>query len=136
MTFYSDMADVATDLLTEFGRTIVLSRPAYNFDDDTNSPASGGVVNHNTIGLFTKINCDLLTGTRIQSTERIAVIDASVAPQMGDLMDVSGTVQGEAVGAAPGIILSAGQAVAWTIMKIREINPAGTPIAYFVQVSR
>lgn len=136
MTFYADMADDVTDLLTEFGRSVVLSRPAYNFDDDTNQPATGGVVNHTTVGLFTKINKDLIDGSRIQSTERIMVIDASVAPQMGDLLDVSGDTQAEAVGAAPGIILSAGQAVAWTIVKIREINPAGVPLAYFVQVMR
>ena len=55
------------------------------------------------------------------------VIDASTEPRMGDLLDVSGLVAVEAVGAAPGAILSAGQAVAWTITAIREINPAGTP---------
>jgi len=26
--------------------------------------------------------------------------------------------------------------VAWTITKIKEINPAGTPLCYFVQVMR
>lgn len=136
MTFYSEMAADVTDLLTEFGRSIILSRPAYNFDNNTNQPSSGGLVNHTTVGLFTEINKDLIDGSRIQSTERIMVIDASVAPQMGDLLDVSGIVQAEAVGAAPGVILSAGQSVAWTIVKIREINPAGTPLAYFLQVAR
>lgn len=136
MTFYAEVAATATELLAEFGRTIVLSRPTYNFDNSTNKPTSGGVSNLSSVGLFTRISRDLDTGTRIQSTERIMVLDASVAPQMGDLVDVSGATQSENVGSAPGTILSTGQATAWTITKIREINPSGTPICYFVQVMR
>lgn len=136
MTFYAETAEVATDLLTELGRQIVLTRPALNFDDATNKPVSGGTVNHTTVGVFTKIDRSLADGTRIASTDRIMVIDASVTPQMGDLLDVSGMVQAEAVGAAPGIVLTTGQAQAWAIVDIKEVNPAGTPICYFVQVRR
>lgn len=136
MTFYAEMADTATELLTEFGRAIVLTRPSLNFDPVTNRPTSGGTTNFTTVGAFTSIKRDLNSGTRIQASERIMVIDASVQPQMGDLLDVSGLVASESVGAAPGIILRDGQAVAWTITAIREINPAGTPICYFVQVQR
>lgn len=136
MTFYAEMAETATEMLSEFGRSIVLSRPSYNFDNATNKPTSGGVSNLTTVGLFTRISRDLETGSRIQSTERVMVIDASIAPLIGDLVDVSGVTESENVGAAPGVILSTGQAAAWTITKIREINPAGTPICYFVQVQR
>lgn len=136
MTFYADMADTATDLLTEFGQEVTITRPSLNFDPVTNKPTSGGTVNNTTVGLFTNIDRSLVDGTRIQDTERVMVIDASFAPRMGDLVDVSGAVVAESVGAAPGIILSAGQAVAWTIVAIREINPAGTPVCYFVQVRR
>lgn len=136
MTFYSEMADTATELLTEFGQKITITRPSLNFDPVTNKPTSGGTVNNTTVGLFTNIDRSLVDGTRIQDIERVMVIDASFAPRMGDLVDVSGAVVAESVGAAPGIILSAGQAVAWTIVAIREINPAGTPVCYFVQVRR
>lgn len=136
MTFYAEMAATASEMLTEFGRAIVLSRPSYNFDNTTNKPISGGTSNLTTVGLFTRIDRDLADGTRIQSTERVMVIDASVAPMVGDLVDVSGITQAENVGAAPGIILSNGQAVAWTITKTKEVNPAGTPICYFIQVRR
>jgi hypothetical protein len=136
MTFYADMADTATDLLTEFGQEVTITRPSLNFDPVTNKPTSGGTVNNTTVGLFTNIDRSLVDGTRIQDTERVMVIDASFAPRMGDLVDVYGAVAAESVGAAPGIILSAGQAVAWTIVAIREINPAGTPVCYFVQVRR
>ena len=136
MTFYADMANTATEMLTEFGRTVVLTRPSYNFDPVTNKPVSGGTNNLTTVGLFTRIDRDLADGTRIQSSERVMVIDGSVAPLVGDLLDVSGNTQSENVGAAPGTILSEGQAVAWTITKIKEINPAGTPLCYFVQVMR
>jgi len=136
MTFYADMADTATDLLTEFGQEVTITRPSLNFDPVTNKPTSGGTVNNTTVGLFTNIDRSLVDGTRIQDTERVMVIDASFAPRMGDLVDVSGAVVAESVGAAPGIILSEGQAVAWTIVAIRDINPAGTPVCYFVQVRR
>ena len=136
MTFYAEMATMATELLTEFGRSIVLTRPSLNFSNITNKPVSGGTTNLTTIGAFTNIKRSLVDGARIQDAERVMVIDASTEPRMGDLLDVSGLVAVEAVGAAPGTILSAGQAVAWTIVAIREINPAGTPICYFVQVRR
>jgi len=136
MTFYADMATTATELLTEFGQDIVITRPSLNFDPVTNKPISGGTVNNTTVGMFTTINRSLVDGTRIQDTERVMVIDSSFAPRMGDLVDVSGAVAAENVGAAPGTILSAGQAVAWTIVAIRDINPAGTPVCYFIQVRR
>lgn len=136
MTFYSDMAATATDLLTEFGRSINLTRQSLNFDPIQNKPTSGGTQNLTTVGMFTSIKRGLVDGTRIQDKERIMVLDASVEPRMGDLLDVSGLVAAENVGAAPGVILSNGQAVAWTITAIKEISPAGTPICYFVQVQR
>lgn len=136
MTLYSDMAATATEMLTEFGRSINLTRQSLNFDPIQNKPTSGGASNLATVGMFTSIRRNLSDGTRIQDNERIMVLDASVEPRMGDLLDVSGLVAAEHVGAAPGIILSEGQAVAWTITQIREINPAGTPICYFVQVRR
>lgn len=136
MTFYSEMADTATDMLTEFGQSIVITRPSLNFSNITNKPVSGGTVSLATVGLFTKIDRSLVDGTRIQDTDRVMVIDASVSPRMGDLLDVSGMVTPESVGAAPGIILSPGQALSWTIVAIKDINPAGTPVCYFVQVRR
>ncbi len=136
MTFYSEMAATATEMLTEFGRSICLTRQSLNFDPIENKPASGGTANLTTVGMFTRITRNLADGTRIQDNERVMVLDASVEPRMGDLLDVSGLVAADNVGAAPGIILSNGQAVAWAITQIREINPAGTPICYFVQVQR
>lgn len=130
------MADTATDMLTEFGQSIVITRPSLNFSNITNKPVSGGTVSLATVGLFTKIDRSLVDGTRIQDTDRVMVIDASVSPRMGDLLDVSGMVTPESVGAAPGIILSPGQALSWTIVAIKDINPAGTPVCYFVQVRR
>ena len=102
MTFYAEMATMATELLTEFGRSIVLTRPSLNFSNITNKPVSGGTTNLTTIGAFTNIKRSLIDGTRIQDTERVMVIDASTEPRMGDLLDVSGLVAVEAVGAAPG----------------------------------
>jgi len=136
VTFYDEMASMATELLTEFGQEIVLTRPSLNFSNITNKPISGGKTNLTTICVLTNRDRSLVDGTRIQDTDRVMVIDASVSPRMGDLLDVSGMVTTESVGAAPGIILSPGQALSWTIVAIKDVNPAGTPICYFVQVRR
>ena len=62
MTFYADMADTATEMLTEFRRTVVPTRPSYNFDPVTNKPVSGGTNNLTTVGLFTRIDRDPADG--------------------------------------------------------------------------
>ena len=64
------------------------------------------------------------------------VIDGSVAPLVGDLLDVSGNTQSENVGAAPGTIPErrAGRGVD------HHQDPRGQPgwisACYFVQVKR
>lgn len=137
-TLYEEMAQTCVDLMEEFGLTINIVRPSYNFDNATNKPASGGVATHPTAGIFTKIDRMPVSGTRVQHGERLMALVPTFRPQMGDRVDVSMTGDSTATttGAAPGIILSQGQAGAWTIQEIQEINPAGTPVVFFVRVSR
>ena len=61
MTFYAEMATMATELLTEFGRSIVLTRPSLNFSNITNKPVSGGTTNLTTIGALPTSSAVLLT---------------------------------------------------------------------------
>jgi len=70
--------------------------------------------------------------------ERVLVLVPTFKPRMSDLIDTSTTGDATAttVGAAAGTILSQGQQEAWTIKEIQEINPAGTPIAYFLRISK
>ena len=61
-------------------------------------------------------------GTRIQSSERVMVIDGSVAPLGGRPAGRPATRNRKTSEPRPEPFLSEGQAVAWTITKIREIN--------------
>lgn len=134
MSFYSDMAAMAAEMLAEFGTDIAITRIAHNFDPVANQPVSGGSQVLVVKGVFTAINKSLVDGTRISESERVVLIGPGIEPKTGDFLGMAQSVQ--AVGGAPGVVLAAGAALPWTIKHIRAINPAGTPICYFVQVQQ
>ena len=138
MTFYSDMADTASELLAEFGTAVNIVRPALNFNNTTNKPTSGGNTVIASTGVFRSIARRLVDGTRIQSGDRELVMVPDVEVRMGDRIDVSsiGDTTATTVGGAPGIILGAGIAGTWAIQEINEIRPAGVLLAYVVRVRR
>ncbi len=136
--FYGRMAATVTRLLTEYGTAVNIVRPALNFDNTTNKPASGGNTVIASIGVFREIARRLVDGTRIQSGDRELVMMPDVEVRMGDRIDVSsiGDTTATTVGGAPGIILGAGVAGSWAIQEINEVRPAGTILAYVVRVRR
>lgn len=138
MTFYTEMADTASELLTEYGTAVNIVRPALNFDNTTNKPTSGGNTVIASTGVFRSIARRLVDGTRIQSGDRELVMVPDVEVRMGDRIDVSsiGDTTATTVGGAPGIILGAGIAGTWAIQEINEIRPAGVLLAYVVRVRR
>lgn len=138
MSFYSDMATTVLELLTEFGLSVNVMRPSYNFDDVTNQPTSGGITTTATTGIFLQIDKMPVSGTRIAAGERVIAFVPGYRIQLGDRIDVSMTGDSTAttVGTAPGIILSQGQSGTWSIAELQEINPAGTPLVFFARVTR
>ena len=138
MTFYTEMADTASELLAEFGTAVNIVRPALNFNNTTNKPTSGGNTVIASTGVFRSIARRLVDGTRIQSGDRELVMVPDVEVRMGDRIDVSsiGDTTATTVGGAPGIILGAGVAGSWAIQEINEVRPAGTILAYVVRVRR
>lgn len=138
MTFYTEMADTASELLAEFGTAVNIVRPALNFNNTTNKPTSGGNTTIASTGVFRSIARRLVDGTRIQSGDRELVMVPDVEVRMGDRIDVSsiGDTTATTVGGAPGIILGAGIAGTWAIQEINEIRPAGVLLAYVVRVRR
>ena len=138
MTFYTEMADTASELLAEFGTAVNIVRPALNFNNTTNKPTSGGNTVIASTGVFRSIARRLVDGTRIQSGDRELVMVPDVEVRMGDRIDVSsiGDTTATTVGGAPGIILGAGIAGTWAIQEITEIRPAGVLLAYVVRVRR
>lgn len=119
MTFYSEMAKMATELITEFGQDVVITRET----DEVVNPVTGEVeVEANTQefivkGVMKKYPENLIDGTRITSSDREIIIEASVVePLITDTVSINSQE--------------------WPIMEIHSINPAGTPLVYSIRVRR
>jgi len=115
--FYGDMSAAATELLAEFGKSLVLRRTnPGTYDPVTGRETGGSTDDLPTTGLYTKISADYIATHQVQTGDKLAVIDASQEPQMTDKL-----VDGANV---------------WQVVDIDKIDPAGTPIAYFVRVRK
>ncbi len=119
MDFYQDMANVAHNLLSEYGQTVTITREGsteYNpYEGVTNS---GGTV-YNGVAIFEPYedNRDdsLIEAGDIKIT--LASKNLSEAPQISD------TIQG-----VDGIV--------WRVVNIKELNPAGTSLIYEIQARK
>lgn len=113
--FYDDMAATATELLTEFGKALQLRRASAGTYDPVTGTTTGATITYaDIIGIFIRITQDYAATNEVQQGDRLMVIGPSVAPQMTDKVVVG--------------------ASALTIVNIVPINPAGTPLAYKLQV--
>jgi len=116
MAFYDDMAVVAVELLTEFGGAVTLPRVTDgSYDPVTGETTAGSDDTQATIGLIKPYPDNLVDGTRIRSTDKMLVLTASVEPLMTDTPQMGGVTLG-------------------SVESIKTVNPAGTPICYFVQI--
>ena len=112
MSFYDDMADTVTELLTEFGKTVTLSRSTTTFDPVTGMNSASSTESLDTIGVIVPIRQSLIDGTRVQVGDKFYTLGPDVAPAMSDKID------------------------GWSLVAIEPINPAGTVLAYKVQVRK
>ena len=111
MTLYSDLANVAVELLTEFGQSITLTRTT----GETTDPVSGAVfqgasADQLTTGVMKPYAKNLIDGNLIQVGDKEVVLSPTVAPLTTDRINDM------------------------QIVNITEINPAGTVLIYKVQV--
>lgn len=88
MAFYDDMQDVATELLTEFGRPVTFERVTSVFNPITGMDTSRTTETTDTVGVEIPINQALIDGTRVQVGDKFIVIDASFEPMMSDRLMV------------------------------------------------
>lgn len=89
MAFYDDMADVATELLTEFGRAITFEQVTTVFNPITGTDTTRTVTEHSTVGVEIPIRQALIDGTRVQVGDRFLIVDDSYAPSMSDRLQDS-----------------------------------------------
>lgn len=117
MSFYDDMAATALELLNEFGQSVTLTRRTGNsIDPITGTVTAGTDASVITTGLIKPYPDSLVDNTRILSGDKEIVLSNQYVPTMTDKPRINGED--------------------WIIVNIKTINPAGTPVCYFVQVRK
>lgn len=117
MSFYQDMADVALELLDEFGAAVTLQRTTgASVDPVTGEITSGTDASVVTTGLIKPYPDRMIDGTRILQGDRELVLSDEQTPVASDKIVVGGEN--------------------WSIVNIKTISPAGIPVCYFCQVRK
>jgi len=115
--FYDEMAEMALELLTEFGAPVTLSRETGGSTDPITGVVTPGVdASVTTTGLIKPYPDKMADGVRILDSDRELVLTAEEEVFPGDKPVVDGED--------------------WAIIRITTIKPAGTAVVYFVQVRR
>lgn len=118
MTFYSDMNATVLELLAEFGASLVLIRKVSDAFDPVDGEVSSLVTSNNVInGVFVEWNESLLRSFgNVASEDRLLLIDSTIEPLTTDRITVGGDFL--------------------EIVNISPIKPAGTALAYYLQVRK
>lgn len=118
MAFYDEMAVLALDLIAEFGQPVTL-RDTQPAEYDPDNPGGGDVVIEQAAqGIMLDY-----TGQEFQNNTLIQRGDKKLkVAALGLEWKPKPLVQAEVQGKA------------WTVINFNEINPAGTPLVYELQV--
>lgn len=116
MTFYNEMAATALELLAKFGAPVTLQRVTIGAYDPATGSASNSTSNLTTTGIVRSYASKQIDGERVKVGDKEVVLSNEQAPLLSDKI---------LVGSVP-----------WSIVNIREVNPAGTVLVYFVQVRK
>lgn len=119
MAFYDEMADVALQLITEFGQTVTLKRTqAGEYDPETGTRGNGLVEEQPAQGILLDY-----TGIEFQASTQIQQGDKKLK------------VAAKGLGWPPGLANKAViQGMTYSVINVNETNPAGTPLVYTLQV--
>lgn len=117
MTFYSEMAVTASELITEFGMPVILQRTSGGTFDPVTGQTTGAITTEITAqGIQKNYKASLIDGTRIKHGDKLYVLDDSQAPDVSDKVKVGVEY--------------------WSIVSLDAVEPAAIPIVYFVQVRK
>lgn len=115
MTFYSGLATTATRLLTEKGQQATWSRTTGGtFNPATGATTGGTTTNYSAYGVLLDFDTRLIDGDNILRTDKRFVMQSGDVPEVNDVVTVN--------------------SVAYTVLAIRETNPAGTAVIYELQL--
>lgn len=115
--FYDRMAATAARLIGKFGAPVILPRQVGGSSNPVTGEVIPGIDNSvTTTGILKKFPDNLIDGTRIQTGDRVLILDSSVQPLMTDRPVIGGK--------------------AWTPVSIDTVSPAGIDLVYFVHCRR
>ena len=122
MAFYDDMASMALNMITEYGQPVTLRNlQRGEYDPDASAPAPQVAVEQDVQGLLMEY-----TGREFEASSLILTGDKKLK------IPAKGLAWVPALGSKALI-----QGVEWSIVPpVKEVNPAGTPILYELQVRR
>lgn len=113
MSFYEDMAQLASDMVTEYGRSMLLR--SYIVTGTDYEPIKTAIDTAIT-GVFTTFNTSDIDGTLIKSEDKICIVDANIVPDKSNSIVDSGFV--------------------YEIINVMEIKPAEVGILYKLHVRK
>lgn len=118
MAFYDEMAALALELIAEFGQPVTL-RDIHPGEYDPDNPGSGEVI--------------------LEQTAQGILLDFTGLEFQNDTLIVRGDkklkLAALGMGWKPRPLIKADvQGKTWTVINFKEVNPAGTPILYELQV--
>lgn len=120
MAFYNEMAVMALDMITEFGQPVIIRATTDGeYDPETGTAGPGTVTEQTALGILLDF-----TGQEFQTNSLIKQGDKKLK------------IAAQGLAWAPGLLNKViAQGRTWSIVPpLKEINPAGTPILYELQV--
>ncbi|WEJ03502.1 hypothetical protein N2A98_15220 [Pseudomonas sp. FJ2-5-13] len=120
MAFYDEMAVMALEMITEFGQHVTISKTEPGeYDPETGGEAPGATVEQTAQGILLDF-----TGIEFQNNSLIKQGDKKLKIAAQGLTWVPGLLDK---------VVAQGRT--WSIVPpLKEVNPAGTPILYELQV--
>ncbi|WP_419795112.1 hypothetical protein MYA83_12690 [Pseudomonas palleroniana] len=120
MAFYDEMAVMALEMITEFGQSVTISKTEPGeYDPETGGEAPGTTVEQVAPGILLDF-----TGQELQNNSLIRQGDKKLKIAAQGLTWVPGLLDK---------VVAQGRT--WSIVPpLKEVNPAGTPILYELQV--
>jgi hypothetical protein len=117
--FYDRMASTASRLIIKFGQKITIVRMEGESDHPITGVNTAGVKRNKRVsGILQTYPDKLIDGTQIVSSDRLLILEPKVEPEMTDKININN------------------QGWDWDIENIKVSSPAGTPLAYFVQLRK